>query len=117
MPYYVYLLLCDNGSYYAGYTNDIASRFARHRKGQGARYTRMHRPRELVYVEMCETRRAAMARERHIKTLTHDRKRDLASSIRSRRKRSSFGKHTPLSVGPSPHLTEKKRVHPGNHAT
>lgn len=80
MPYFVYLLLCDNGSYYTGYTSDVPSRFERHRKGHGARYTRMHRPRELVYVETWKTRRAAMAREMQIKALTHRRKRDLVVS-------------------------------------
>ncbi|TLN14426.1 GIY-YIG nuclease family protein, partial [bacterium] len=33
------MLLCDDGSYYTGYTNDVPSRLERHRKGHGARYT------------------------------------------------------------------------------
>ena len=75
--YYVYLLLCDDGSYYTGYTNNVASRLERHKKGHGARYTEMRRPKRVIYVEEFKTRRAAMRREQQIKTLTHNQKRDL----------------------------------------
>ncbi|MCJ7506591.1 GIY-YIG nuclease family protein [Candidatus Bathyarchaeota archaeon] len=76
--YYVYLLLCEDGSYYTGYTNDVISRLGRHRKGHGARYTKMRRPKRIAHVEQFRTRQAAMRREREIKTLTHDQKTDLA---------------------------------------
>jgi len=75
--YYVYLLLCDDGSYYTGYTNNVASRLWQHKKGYGARYTRMRRPKRVVHVEEFKTRRAAMRREQQIKGLTHNQKRDL----------------------------------------
>jgi putative endonuclease len=77
--YYVYLLLCDNGSYYTGYTNNVRSRYERHKKGSGARYTRMHRPKMLVHVEEFKTRGAATRRERQIKALSHKAKHDLVS--------------------------------------
>ena len=75
--YYVYLLLCDDGSYYTGYTNNVPSRLERHKKGHGARYTRMRRPKRVIHVEEFKTRRAAMRREQQIKTLTHNQKRGL----------------------------------------
>jgi putative endonuclease len=75
--YYVYILLCGDGSYYTGYTNNVAFRFGRHIKGCGARYTRIRRPERVIYVEEFETRNAAMRRERQIKLLTHEQKRDL----------------------------------------
>jgi putative endonuclease len=78
--YYVYLLLCDDGSYYTGYTNNVASRFERHKKGRGARYTRMHRPKKIVYAERLGTRVAAIRREQQIKALSHREKHELASS-------------------------------------
>ena len=81
--YYVYLLLCNDGSYYTGYTNNVALRFERHKKGHGARYTRMRRPKRVVYVEECRTRRTAIRRERQIKRLSHKEKDDLVS-VRSR---------------------------------
>gem|GEM_PF-795038 len=77
--YCVYLLLCDDGSYYTGYTSDLATRFDRHKKGQGARYTKMRRARRIVYVERYRTRLAAMRRERRMKLLTHGQKQELAS--------------------------------------
>jgi putative endonuclease len=80
--YFVYLLLCEDGSYYTGYTKNVTARFERHRKGQGARYTRMYRPREVVYVKEFRTRVAAMRMERKIKTLSHQAKHDLTLSVR-----------------------------------
>jgi len=76
--YYVYLLLCEDGSYYTGYTNDLASRLKRHQIGRAARYTKMRRPKRIVHFEKFRTRRAAMRRERQIKALTHGQKHELA---------------------------------------
>jgi len=80
--YYVYMLLCDDGSYYTGYTNSLASRFERHEKGYGARYTKIRKPKKIVYVQRFVTRRAAMRKERQIKALSHDQKHDLAVKAR-----------------------------------
>mgnify|MGYP001063067666 CR=1 FL=1 len=77
MPYYVYLILCEDGSYYTGYTTDLTSRLKQHREGCGARYTKMRTARGIVHVEQFGTRRAAMRRERQIKALTHNQKHDL----------------------------------------
>jgi len=79
MVYYVYVLLCDDGSYYTGYTKNVKSRFRQHKKGAGARYTRMHKPEKIVHVEEVHTRKEAVCRERAIKSLTHERKRKLAN--------------------------------------
>lgn len=77
MVYYVYILRCKDGSYYTGHAKDAQKRFELHQKGRGARYTKIHEPDELVYVETCETRGDAMRRERKIKTLSHNRKKEL----------------------------------------
>jgi putative endonuclease len=74
MPYYVYILLCKDGSYYTGYAEDVKRRVERHKKGQGAKYTRMHEPEEIVYVEEFDSRSEAMKREREIKSLSHNKK-------------------------------------------
>lgn len=78
--YFVYLLLCDDGSYYTGYTNNVALRFERHKKGYGARYTRIRRPEKVVYVEEFKTRGAAIRRELQVKSLTHREKHELIST-------------------------------------
>jgi len=77
--YFVYLLLCDDGSYYTGYTNNVALRFERHKKGYGARYTRIRRPEKVVYVEEFKTRGGAIRRELQIKSLSHREKHELVS--------------------------------------
>lgn len=48
-----------------------------HKKGQGARYTRMHEPERVMYVEQFDSRGEAMRREKKIKTLSHDKKKQL----------------------------------------
>jgi predicted GIY-YIG superfamily endonuclease len=78
VSYYVYILRCKDGSYYTGHAKDVEKRFEMHKKGRGARYTRMHEPEELVYLEQFESRGEAMRRERQIKRLSHDKKRQLS---------------------------------------
>ena len=80
MSYYVYILRCKDGSYYTGHAKDVEKRFEMHVKGHGARYTRMHEPEKVVYVEQFESRGEAMKRERQIKTLNHNRKEQLISN-------------------------------------
>lgn len=43
-PWFVYLLECADGSYYAGISTDVQARFAAHLAGKGARYTRARPP-------------------------------------------------------------------------
>ena len=74
MPYYVYILRCKDGSYYTGHAKDVEKRFEMHKKGRGAKYTRVHEPEKLVYTEEFESRGDAMRRERRIKTLSHNKK-------------------------------------------
>lgn len=80
MSYYVYILRCKDGSYYTGHAKDVEKRFEMHKKGRGARYTRMHEPEKLVYMEEFESRSEAMKRERRIKTLSHNKKQQLINN-------------------------------------
>ena len=82
LAYYVYVILCENGNYYTGYTKNVEMRFRQHKRGVGARYTKMNKPKKVVHVEKYYTRREAVQREREIKSLTHRRKQALAESIR-----------------------------------
>ncbi len=85
--YHVYIIRCKDGSYYTGYAKDVEKRFDMHKQGRGARYTRMHEPEKLVYIEPSENRSEAMRRERKIKTLSHDKKQQL---INGNNKASTF---------------------------
>ncbi len=80
MPYYVYILLCKDGSFYTGYAKDMKRRVEQHKKGQGARYTRIHEPEKTVYVEEFDSRSEAMKREQEIKSLNHSEKQRLINS-------------------------------------
>ena len=80
MSFFVYILLCMDGSFYTGYTKDVDERMKQHENGKGAKYTKAHRPQKLAYVEVFGTRSSAMKRERAIKKLSHQQKRELASS-------------------------------------
>lgn len=80
MAFYVYILLCNNGSFYTGYTKDVQERTKQHETGKGARYTKAHKPQKLAYVEEHENRGVAMKREREIKKLSHQQKQALVDS-------------------------------------
>jgi putative endonuclease len=80
MVFYVYIILCMDGSFYTGYTKNIDARARLHAHGKGARYTRMHKPKRVAYTEVFDSRGTAMKREKEIKRLTHQQKLDLTIS-------------------------------------
>ena len=80
---YVYLLACADGSFYCGWTNDLAKRLAAHQSGKGGRYTRSHLPVRLVYYEPADSRAAALKREAAIKKLNHKQKQQLIDTFRA----------------------------------
>lgn len=82
MPYYVYIILCKDGSYYTGYTKNVDSRMRLHMSGKGARYTRMHKPKKLAYTENFGSRAEAMKREKTVKKMGHEKKRKLVHQRR-----------------------------------
>lgn len=82
MAYYVYILLCGDGSYYTGHTQDLRRRLEQHFKGVGSKYTRLKKPKQVVYMEWFKTRSEAMKREREIKQLTHKEKAELINTRR-----------------------------------
>jgi putative endonuclease len=85
MPYYVYIILCNDGSFYTGYTKNVKARARLHANGRGARYTKMHKPQEVAYIEQLTSRAEAMKREKAIKKLNHQQKEDLIKSQKTRK--------------------------------
>jgi putative endonuclease len=65
----VYLLRCGDGTLYAGVTNDLPARLARHRTGKGAKYTRGRGPLRLVWSVPCVDKGEALRREHAVKKL------------------------------------------------
>lgn len=74
MSYFVYMLVCQDGSYYLGSTNDVQKRFIKHLSGKGANYTRSHKPVKVVYIEELSDKSSALKREYVLKQLTHKQK-------------------------------------------
>lgn len=67
--WYVYLIECRNGSWYAGITNDLEARYAAHAAGKGARYTRANPPVKLLGARSFPDRSAASRAEYEVKRL------------------------------------------------
>ena len=73
--WHFYVLLCADGSYYAGVTTDVDRRLHEHNNTKrGAKYTRARRPVELIITERFQTRSLAQKAERYFKTLTRKEK-------------------------------------------
>ncbi len=78
MPVFCYIVECADGSYYTGWSTDPVRRARQHNRGRGARYTRLHRPVRLVYVEEQPDVSSALKREHSLKHLSHAQKKALA---------------------------------------
>lgn len=72
--WFLYLIECRDGSYYAGISTDVDRRFAEHVAGTGARYTRSHPPARLLGAVPCGSRSAALKAEIALKKLPRERK-------------------------------------------
>ena len=74
--YWVYMLLCNNGCYYTGYTTDLTRRYAEHVQGTSkCKYTRAFKPISIVQSwEIKGDKATAMKLERYIKKLSRQQK-------------------------------------------
>lgn len=75
--FFVYILECNDGSFYTGYTNDLVKRVALHNKGGGSKYVRTRLPARLVFSKSYKYFKLAILQERRIKSLTRKQKEDL----------------------------------------
>lgn len=82
MSWVVYILQCADDTLYTGITNDLPARISAHEEGRGAKYTKGRAPLKLVYQEDCENRSTASKREREIKALPRDLKKELIAQQR-----------------------------------
>ena len=72
--WYVYVLLCSDGSFYTGATSDLKKRFIDHKKGKGGRYTRSHKPIKIAYSERLSSKSKAFKKEAEIKSWSRTKK-------------------------------------------
>ena len=73
-PWFLYLLECSDGSYYAGISTDVDARFRAHMSGKGARYTRAHPPLRILGMRTYADRAAASRAEWQIKQMPREHK-------------------------------------------
>lgn len=81
MDWHLYLIECTDGSLYAGITTDVERRFQEHLNGEGARYTRFHKPLRLVASCLAGSRSEALRAELALKRLPKTRKIAAVSSF------------------------------------
>ena len=72
--WFLYLLECNNGAYYAGISNDLQARFAAHVAGKGARYTRANPPVKIIASKSYADRSSASVAEASLKKLPRHKK-------------------------------------------
>lgn len=79
--YYIYMLHCENNSYYTGYTTDVARRYQEHLEGTTkCKYTRSFKPIKIAQIwSTFNNKSEALKIERFIKTLSKQAKQDLIS--------------------------------------
>ena len=67
--YYIYIILCENNSYYTGITNNLINRFNKHAKGRGANYTKFRKPLKYLSAWKVENVNIALSVEHYIKSV------------------------------------------------
>ena len=79
------MLECENGSYYTGYTTDLARRFQEHQRGTAkCKYTRAFKPIKIAQSWQVNGSKAdAMRLERDIKKLSRTEKIKLIDCFRN----------------------------------
>ncbi len=75
--FYTYMLECNDGTYYTGWTNNLEKRAETHNKGLGAKYTKSRLSVKIIYFELFDKKEDAMKREWKIKKLNRKSKEKL----------------------------------------
>jgi len=73
-PYWLYLLECEGGVYYAGIALDVEQRFFQHVFGLGAKFTRARPPVRVLAARKYADKGAALRAEIRVKALPRARK-------------------------------------------
>lgn len=76
--YWVYILLCNNKSYYTGYTTDLEKRYQLHLAGKASKFTRSFKPLKIAQSwHVKNDLSQAMKMECFIKKLTRAQKEEI----------------------------------------
>jgi putative endonuclease len=79
MAFWTYLLICADGLYYAGHTEDLERRFGEHQSGLIKGFTSSRLPVKLVWADYFHTRVDAIENELRVKKWSKAKKRALAA--------------------------------------
>lgn len=79
--HFVYIVRCEDGSLYTGYTTNVKERLITHNSGKGAKYTRSRLPVSLVYYKRVDSKSMGLRLEARIKKLTKKEKEDLVKAF------------------------------------
>ena len=77
----MYILLCSDGSYYTGSTNNLELRLVQHQAGEGANHTKKRLPVKLLYFEEFDRIDLAFYREKQIQGWSRSKKEALINSL------------------------------------
>ena len=75
----MYILLCNDNTYYTGSTKNIDTRLAQHKMGEGSNYTKNRLPVKLIYFEEYDRIDVAFYREKQIQPWSRKKKEALIS--------------------------------------
>ena len=87
MKFYLYILQTFDNTLYCGIAKDVLARFELHKNKKGAKYTKIHKPKEIVYVdEFCDKSSALKEEYRIKKTLSREQKFDIINKNKEKTK-------------------------------
>ena len=96
--WFVYILRCNDGSYYVGVATDLKDRVKEHNAGQGCAFTKKRRPVKLVYAEEQGSYASARKREVQLKGWRREKKEWLIRGFPSTRPTDSRSLRSELRV-------------------
>jgi len=77
---YLYILICNDDTYYTGSTKDLDKRVLEHKSGAGANYTAKRLPVRLIYFEEYDRIDEAFYREKQVQGWSRKKKQALIES-------------------------------------
>jgi predicted GIY-YIG superfamily endonuclease len=97
MSFWAYMLLCSDGSYYVGHTDELERRLAQHAGGETLGcYTHARRPVKLVWEQAFGSREEALTAERQVKGWNRAKKTALVAGDWHRIQQLAWGTRNPL---------------------
>jgi putative endonuclease len=83
--WFLYIVECNDKTWYTGITCDIARRLRQHNAGTASRYTRSRLPAKIIFQESCRNKSDALKKEFSIKTMTRKEKGAYIAQTRKKR--------------------------------